>query len=80
MAASERDPLLVQRDSQPTPLPKAKLAAVFAIKLLIPVATFQPSPYINRMVEDLLGSTKNVGYYSGLVVCRSIFATATCQV
>ncbi|THH18400.1 hypothetical protein EUX98_g8965 [Antrodiella citrinella] len=69
MAASELEPLLPQPHPQRevTPLPKVKLAVVFAIKLLIPVASSQPSPYINRMLGDMLGSSEKVGYYSGLV-------------
>ena len=50
------------------PLPKAQLAAVFTIKLLIPVVSFQIYPYVNQMIEDLhLSSARSTGYYSGLV-------------
>lgn len=71
MAASELEPLLPHPQREVTPLPKLKLAVVFAIKLLIPVAGSQPSPYINRMLGDMIGSTEKVGYYSGLVVRSS---------
>lgn len=71
-SASEREPLLAataqyQRVRQ-TPLPKLKLAIVFAVKLLIPVASSQASPYINRLIEQIVGSSEKVGYYTGLSV------------
>ncbi|KAK7691347.1 hypothetical protein QCA50_004743 [Cerrena zonata] len=51
-----------------TPLPKAQLATVFLIKLLLPVATLQTAPYINLKLEALPGiSEENMGYYSGIV-------------
>ncbi|KAI0079836.1 MFS general substrate transporter [Panus rudis PR-1116 ss-1] len=50
-----------------TPLPKAQLAVVFLIKLLLPVSLTQPVPYLNLMLEELPGITKDtVGYYSGI--------------
>lgn len=82
-AQSEREPLLPQLEphsdqndggkSTPvkaTPLPKVQLLAVFTIKLLLPVASTQTAPYINLMVENLIGSENKdkVGYYSGTIV------------
>ena len=52
-----------------TPLPKAQLASVFLIKLLLPVASIQTAPYINLKLESLPGiSEERMGYYSGIVV------------
>ncbi|KAH8103553.1 MFS general substrate transporter [Cristinia sonorae] len=68
MAAQEHQPLLPpHRNVVQTPLPKLKLAVVFAVKLLIPVASAQPSPYINKMIENILGGPEKVGYYAGFV-------------
>lgn len=50
------------------PLPKAQLAAVYTIKLVVPIAAMQIAPYMNQMIEDLhLSGAKGTGYYSGLV-------------
>ncbi|CAL1711968.1 unnamed protein product [Somion occarium] len=77
--ADERQPLLRSEDDEGpqaaaapskarTPLPKAQLATVFFIKLLLPVASTQIAPYLNLMMETFPGSSKEkVGYYSGLV-------------
>lgn len=52
----------------PNPLPKAQLAAVYAIKLVVPIAIQQVTPYVNQMIGDLhLSDAKSTGYYSGLV-------------
>lgn len=57
------------------PLPKGQLAAVYTIKLFIPVASLQMLPYVNQMIEDLhLSGARSTGYYSGLV--GSAFALA----
>lgn len=61
-------PLLGTLRPPQNPLPKAQLAAVYTIKLLLPVAIFQIYPYMNQMIEDLhLSSARSTGYYSGLV-------------
>lgn len=58
-----------------TPLPKAQLAAVYAIKLTIPIASQQLKPYINQMIEDLhLSGARTTGYYSGVVGSLTDFA------
>jgi MFS family permease len=52
----------------PTPLPTVQLAAVYAIKLIIPIASFQHLPYINQWIDDLhLSGQRSTGYYSGLL-------------
>lgn len=51
-----------------TPMPKGQLLAVYAIKLMLPVSSFQVLPFINEMVGRAVGRPVNeVGYYSGLV-------------
>ncbi|PSR88834.1 hypothetical protein PHLCEN_2v4983 [Hermanssonia centrifuga] len=51
-----------------TPLPRAQLVAIYGIKLIVPVASTQVMPYINKMLDgfDLPGG-HSVGYYSGLM-------------
>lgn len=73
--ADEQSPLLGQPPrAKQTPLPKLQLAAIYAIKLLVPIAGTQILPYLNLMIQELLeksGTESNkdrVGYYSGLVV------------
>ncbi len=72
----EQEPLL-PRPEVPTrmsPLPKLQLAAIYSIKLLVPVASTQLLPYVNVMIQELLersgmeAGKEKVGYYSGLVV------------
>ncbi|KAJ3487521.1 hypothetical protein NLI96_g3470 [Meripilus lineatus] len=72
--ADEQSPLLGQPPrAKQTPLPKLQLAAIYAIKLLVPIAGTQILPYLNLMIQELLeksGTESNkdrVGYYSGLV-------------
>lgn len=51
-----------------TPLPRAQLAAVYFIKLTIPVVSTQVQPYLNKMISELdLPPGRPVGYYSGLL-------------
>jgi len=81
MQEDEQQPLLSEDDPRSgrderqkhiktTPLPKLQLLALFTIKLLLPVASTQISPYLNKMVEDIIGSEHRdqVGYYSGAVI------------
>ncbi|KAI0340698.1 MFS general substrate transporter [Trametopsis cervina] len=68
----ERAPLLAHSPDarrEATPLPRAQLAAVYLIKLTIPIVSFSVIPYINKMVSELddLPRGHPVGYYSGLV-------------
>lgn len=60
----------LKRDAITTPLPRAQLAVIYAIKLVLPVAHTQILPYFNKMIEgfDLPGGSSNIGYYSGLLV------------
>lgn len=73
-ASVETDPLLVRRAAARvptyiTPLPKLQLAAVFAIKLVLPISSAQVMPYLNVLVAELAKSDgAETGYYSGLVV------------
>ncbi len=77
--AGEQEPLLPPSTNaaqvKPKSLPKLQLAAVYTIKLLVPVASTQVMPYFNLMIQELLERSgiehgnENVGYYSGLVVC-----------
>ncbi|KAF8654091.1 hypothetical protein AX16_003624 [Volvariella volvacea WC 439] len=59
-----------------TPLPKAQLAALCAIRLADPVAFTQIFPYINEFITSLrlTDDPSKIGYYSGLV--ESSFAIA----
>ncbi|KAI0688763.1 MFS general substrate transporter [Cytidiella melzeri] len=62
----ERAPLLSQAlVLEATPLPSAQLAAIYYIKLVIPLSLVQVAPYVNTMVYDL--GLRPVGYYSGLL-------------
>ncbi|KAI0085416.1 MFS general substrate transporter [Irpex rosettiformis] len=74
VAADEHDenaPLLSKAHgagSQETPLPRAQLAAIYFIKLTIPVVYTQVQPYLNKMISELdLPPGRPVGYYSGLL-------------
>lgn len=52
-----------------TPLPKAQLGALFAVRLVDPIAYQQIFPYINQLLADLrIAEPERVGLYSGLVV------------
>ena len=72
--ADERDeslPLLskaLDGQREETPLPRAQLAAIYFIKLTIPVVSTQVQPYLNKMISELdLPPGRPVGYYSGLI-------------
>lgn len=67
--AEGQNPL--RRRSLPTPLPKAQLAALCAIRLADPIAFTQIFPYVNEMMESfgLATNPSQIGFYSGLVVC-----------
>ena len=67
--STERSPLLGAVHRKPTPLPKLKLATIYAIKLSFPIALTQVLPYYNVLVEKLAESEgADTGYYSGLAV------------
>lgn len=51
------------------PLPRGQLAIIYGIKLVVPIASTQVMPYVNKMVAAMdLPSDRTVGYYSGLLV------------
>ena len=53
----------------PTPLPKAQLGALIAVRIVDPIAYQQIFPYINQLLADLrIAEPERVGFYSGLVV------------
>lgn len=57
-----------RRRAPATPLPRAQLAAIYTIKLVVPVASTQIMPYVNKMVAGFdLPSEQDVGYYTGLM-------------
>lgn len=50
------------------PLPRAQLAIIYGIKLVVPIANTQVMPYVNKMVASMdLPGGRSVGYYSGLL-------------
>ena len=51
-----------------TPLPRAQLAAIYLIKLVVPVTNTQMLPYKNKMVASFgLPNERSVGYYTGIL-------------
>lgn len=77
----EQQPLLPTRPApvRTNPLPKLQLAAIYSVKLLVPIASTQIMPYVNLMIQELLENSgiesgkERVGYYSGLVVWLCVF-------
>ncbi|KAI0336417.1 MFS general substrate transporter [Cubamyces sp. BRFM 1775] len=63
-------------DSRTTPIPKAQLATLCAVRLVDPIAFTQIFPYVNEMMErlHLTEDHSKIGFYSGLV--ESSFAIA----
>ncbi|KAI0831192.1 MFS general substrate transporter [Trametes gibbosa] len=60
----------------PTPIPKAKLATLCAVRLVDPIAFTQIFPYVNEMMEhiNVTSDHSKIGFYSGVV--ESSFAIA----
>lgn len=57
-----------------TPLPKAQLGALVAVRIVDPIAYQQIFPYINQLLADLsVAEPERVGLYSGLVVRTDCF-------
>ena len=58
------------RSTKITPLPKAQLASLCAVRLVDPIAFTQIFPYVNEMMEFLRVTEDHskIGFYSGLVV------------
>ncbi|KAF8551949.1 MFS general substrate transporter [Imleria badia] len=51
-----------------TPLPKAQLGALIAVRIVDPIAYQQIFPYINQLLADMrIAEPERVGFYSGLV-------------
>ncbi|OSD01624.1 MFS general substrate transporter [Trametes coccinea BRFM310] len=61
---------------RPTPIPKAQLATLCAVRLVDPIAFTQIFPYVNEMMDHLhlTEDHSKIGFYSGLV--ESSFAIA----
>ncbi|KAI1795984.1 MFS general substrate transporter [Ganoderma leucocontextum] len=64
------------RPDNPTPLPKAQLATLCAVRLVDPIAFTQIFPYVNEMMDHLrlTDDPSKIGFYSGVV--ESSFAVA----
>ncbi|KAH8107026.1 MFS general substrate transporter [Cristinia sonorae] len=60
--------------SRVTPVPKAQLASLCAVRLVDPIAFTQIFPYVNEMMDwlQVTQEKSRIGFYSGLV--ESIFA------
>ena len=58
------------RSDRTTPIPKAQLATLCAVRLVDPIAFTQIFPYVNEMMErlHLTQDHSKIGFYSGLVV------------
>lgn len=53
----------------PTPLPKAQLSALIAVRIVDPIAYQQIFPYVNQLLVDLrIAEPERIGFYSGIVV------------
>ena len=62
-----------QKSSGPdrvTPIPKAQLATLCAVRLVDPIAFTQIFPYVNEMINHLhlTNDPSKIGFYSGIVV------------
>ena len=62
-----------QKSSGPdrvTPIPKAQLATLCAVRLVDPIAFTQIFPYVNEMMNHLhlTNDPSKIGFYSGIVV------------
>ncbi len=70
---SDLEAIAVPSEAQ-TPLPKVQLALLCVLRTLDPMCYFQIFPYINQFVSDLhvTEDPSKVGFYSGLVVSRSL--------
>ena len=71
LRTSEQNP-----DTRPlsTPLPKAQLGALIAVRIADPIAYQQIFPYVNQLLAELkVAEPEQVGFYSGLVVRVGFF-------
>jgi hypothetical protein len=70
---TDTDPLLdnpARHGRSRTPLPKLQLASLFLIKLVVPVASTQITPYVNDLVQRFrfTDNPARIGLYSGILV------------
>jgi hypothetical protein len=64
--------VVAKRGAAATALPRAQLAAIFAIKLAVILTAQQASPYINELLARTVGRPSNeIGYYAGLLSVAS---------
>ena len=76
-ASSARIPNTTQEQ---TPFPKAQLAALFAVRIVDPIAYQQIFPYVNQLLTDMrVAEPERVGFYSGLVVRMNRFHGYFCH-
>jgi hypothetical protein len=68
-----KDGTLPARRHGVTPLPKAQLATLCAVRLVDPIMFTQIFPYVNEMMDHLrlTDDRSKTGLYSGLVVSAS---------
>ena len=67
-ADDSSDDLPRSGQSRTSPLPRSQLAIIYAIKLVVPIASTQILPYVNKMVAGLdIPKNSSVGYYTGLL-------------
>ena len=61
-----------------TPIPKAQLAVLCAVRLVDPIAFTQIFPYVNEMMEHLhlTNDPNKIGFYSGVVVSELAYTTS----
>lgn len=67
--SSRRD---ASKGNKITPLPKAQLGSLCAVRLVDPIAFTQIFPYVNEMMDhfNVTDDRSNIGFYSGMVVSR----------
>ena len=69
LPGDDGEPVSSRTRPAPTPLPKAQLGALIAVRIVDPIAYQQIFPYINQLLADLrIAEPEQVGFYSGLVV------------
>lgn len=77
--AERGDSTVPTRARGSTPLPKAKLAALVAVRIVDPIAYTQIFPYINQLLVDLhIAAPEQVGFYSGFIVSTIRPRTTAC--
>ena len=57
------------------PLPKLQIFLLCYARVVEPIAFFSIFPFVNQMIEETGGlSKKDVGFYTGIIVCRLLFS------